>query len=308
MTHRILLADDSATIRKVVELTFSDEDFAIDSVGDGAQAFEHARAPRPDIIISDVIMPGLNGYELCQRFKTDPDLQSVPFLFLKGTFESFDEEKARSCGADGFIVKPFESQEMIAKVKELIGRAADRSPPPCRRRLPWRSGLAAVQESRRFRQRPSARIRLRQGPCCSNDRQQRRRRFRRSQTHPAPAPPALPSMPSRPAPPIPQWPTRPVPAMPPSAPPPLQPTPPIHQPPPPATSAADVPTVRPPPPPPPEAATGSRAGCPSTTSVSTSARRRTIVLVRSPPNRRFTREPHLRWSLRGRAMKTSGAR
>ena len=141
MTQRILLADDSVTIRKVVELTFSDEDFTIDSVGDGAQAFEHARAQRPDIIISDVVMPGLNGYELCQQVKTDPSLQSVPFLFLKGTFESFDEEKARSCGADGFIVKPFESQEMIAKVRDLIGSgplapapAAPVAPPRRRRR------------------------------------------------------------------------------------------------------------------------------------------------------------------------------
>jgi CheY-like chemotaxis protein len=123
MTQRILLADDSVTIRKVVELTFSDEDFAIDAVGDGEQALERARAARPDIIISDVAMPGLDGYELCRRVKADPALQAVPFLFLKGTFESFDEEKANSCGADGFIVKPFESQEMIARVKEMIARA-----------------------------------------------------------------------------------------------------------------------------------------------------------------------------------------
>jgi CheY-like chemotaxis protein len=128
MTHRILLADDSVTIRKVVELTFSDEDFTIDSVGDGTQALEHARTQRPDIVISDVIMPGLNGYELCQQVKADPNLQTVPFLFLKGTFESFDEEKARSCGADGFIVKPFESQELIAKVKDLIAWAGSVAP------------------------------------------------------------------------------------------------------------------------------------------------------------------------------------
>lgn len=136
MTQRILLADDSVTIRKVVELTFSDEDFTIDSVGDGAQALEHARAQRPDIIISDVLMPGMNGYELCRQVKADPSLRSVPFLFLKGSFESFDEEKAQACGSDGFIVKPFEAQEMIAQVRKLIERAvllppvAPAQPPP----------------------------------------------------------------------------------------------------------------------------------------------------------------------------------
>jgi CheY-like chemotaxis protein len=124
MAHTILLADDSVTIRKVVELTFSDEDFTIIAVGDGAKALERARAERPDIVISDVIMPGLNGYELCQRLKGDPALRGIPFLFLKGTFEGFDEERARACGADGFIVKPFEAQELVGKVKELIAASS----------------------------------------------------------------------------------------------------------------------------------------------------------------------------------------
>ena len=267
MTHRILLADDSVTIRKVVELTFSDEDFTIDSVGDGAQAFEHARAQRPDIIISDVIMPGLNGYELCRRFKTDPDLQSVPFLFLKGTFESFDEEKARSCGADGFIVKPFESQEMIAKVKELIEQALLPRP------VPAAPAPASSQPSgRRSRRRPgpfrppratpippladagghpcgAAATRCRPSRSCAAATAGAAARPARDPddaTAPTPAPPPIPAPPARPAPPIPPIPPRPVrPAIvaPPTAPQPPRPTPPIHQPPPP-----------PPPPPAPPAA------------------------------------------------------
>jgi CheY-like chemotaxis protein len=123
MTRRVLLADDSVTIRRVVELTFSDEDFRITAVGDGALALESARAERPDIVISDVFMPGLNGYELCERMKTDASLRSVPVLLLRGTFESFDEKRAAACGADGIIVKPFEAQELVRKVKELIAAA-----------------------------------------------------------------------------------------------------------------------------------------------------------------------------------------
>jgi CheY-like chemotaxis protein len=128
MTQRILLADDSVTIRKVVELTFSDEDFRITAVGDGAQALERARTERPDIVISDVSMPGLNGYELCERIKSDEALRGVPCLLLRGTFESFDEERAGACGAEGVIVKPFEAQEMIRKVKELIAASAQKTP------------------------------------------------------------------------------------------------------------------------------------------------------------------------------------
>lgn len=226
MTHRILLADDSATIRKVVELTFSDEDFAIDSVGDGAQAFEHARAQRPDVIISDVIMPGLNGYELCQRCKTDPDLRSVPFLFLKGTFESFDEDKAHSCGADGFIVKPFESQEMIAKVKDLIGRASAPAPAPVAAApAPIPAEVRPVAPKPVVLQRPATAP----PPIPTMT----------GRPAPAQAPPAIPAIPARQAPPIPQWPTRPVPVTVLSPPP-----PPVYQPPPPPP-----PIYQPPPPP-----------------------------------------------------------
>lgn len=259
MTHRILLADDSVTIRKVVELTFSDEDYTIDSVGDGAQAFEHARTLRPDIIISDVIMPGLNGYELCRQVKTDPALQSVPFLLLKGTFESFDEEEARSCGADGVITKPFESQELIAKVAQLIERAllaaaavpaapapafvaAERTPIETEARtIPARPEATPIPPS----PMPAAILAAPPRPAVAPPGLVPQQRQAPPPAPPAiptmqprqtPAPPPIPAPPARPAPPIPPIPPRPVrPAMvaPPTAPQPPRPTPPIHQPPPP---------------------------------------------------------------------------
>ncbi len=128
---KILLADDSITIQKVVELTFSDGKSQVTAVSDGTAALEKIRQDRPDIILSDVNMPGINGYELCQKVKSDPHLGTIPFLFLKGTFESFDEEKARQCGSDGYIVKPFESQDLIRKVQELLTAAppAPAAPP-----------------------------------------------------------------------------------------------------------------------------------------------------------------------------------
>jgi len=224
MTHRILLADDSVTIRRVVELTFSDEDVTIDSVGDGTQAIEHARAQRPDIIVSDVVMPGLNGYELCQQVKSDPNLQSVPFLFLKGTFESFDEEKARSCGADGFIVKPFESQELIAKVKSLIESAVPAPPAASVQPVPAVPARPASTPSS-----PEATLAPRPIPPP----------IPTMQTRPAPTPPAIPA---RPVLPIPQQPIRPVVVAPSSAPPAMQPPPSIHQSPPPPPAAAQAPS------------------------------------------------------------------
>ncbi len=118
---RILVADDSVTIQKVIALTFADEPFEVKSVGTGAEALELVKSWKPDIVLADVIMPQMNGYELCRAIKQLEETSSVPVLLLAGTFEAFDEEEARSVGANEFITKPFESGELIEKVKMLIG-------------------------------------------------------------------------------------------------------------------------------------------------------------------------------------------
>src|SRR3990172_9637923 len=127
MSYRLLLADDSITIQKVVELTLSEEDFEVSPYGDGESALEDAKRLDPDIILADVFMPKMDGYELCAKVRQDPALKGVPVMLLAGTFESFDEARARQVGADNHITKPFESAELIAKVKRLVefSRAAD---------------------------------------------------------------------------------------------------------------------------------------------------------------------------------------
>lgn len=123
MSKRLLLADDSITIQKVIGITFANEDFELEIVDNGDAALDSARARRPDIILADVYMPGKNGYELCRAVKEDPGLRTVPVLLLTGTFEPFDEDKARQAGADDWIAKPFESQALIDKVAGLLERA-----------------------------------------------------------------------------------------------------------------------------------------------------------------------------------------
>jgi len=118
---RILVADDSVTIQKVIALTFADEPFEVQSVGTGAEALELFKSWKPDIVLADVIMPQMNGYELCRAVKQQEETSMVPVLLLAGTFEAFDEEEAKSVGANDFITKPFESGELIEKVKSLTG-------------------------------------------------------------------------------------------------------------------------------------------------------------------------------------------
>lgn len=126
MPKKMLLADDSITIQRVVSITFANEDVAITTVDNGDDAITKAKAIKPDIILADVIMPKKNGYEVCQAVRNDPELKHIPVLLLAGTFEAFDENRAREVGASGHITKPFESQALIDKVNELLGGAAAR--------------------------------------------------------------------------------------------------------------------------------------------------------------------------------------
>lgn len=122
MAHKLLLADDSITIQKVVELTLSEEDFDVTAVGDGESALEAAKKLVPDVILADVFMPKMDGYELCGKLRQEPSLKGIPVILLAGTFENFDEALASKVGADDHITKPFESAELIAMVKRLIER------------------------------------------------------------------------------------------------------------------------------------------------------------------------------------------
>src|SRR5437867_4550537 len=120
MPKKILLADDSITIQKVVELTFSEGDYLVFTVGNGAQALKKIGEVRPDVALLDVIMPEANGYEVCEKVKRNPETSWIPVLLLTGTFEPFDRRRADAAGANGHLTKPFESQMLISKVEELI--------------------------------------------------------------------------------------------------------------------------------------------------------------------------------------------
>jgi CheY-like chemotaxis protein len=138
--RKLLLADDSATIQKVVDLTFSDEGLEVITVSDGQQAIEKLEEVSPDIVLADVFMPGLNGYEVCEYIKRNERFRHIPVMLLVGSFEPFDEAEARRVGADDYLTKPFQSiRTLIGKVGNLLsgGRAGSEdattrklAPPP----------------------------------------------------------------------------------------------------------------------------------------------------------------------------------
>lgn len=127
MTKTILLADDSVTIQKVIELTFMDQDWDVIAVSTGDEAVEKLEASQPDLVIADVHMPGANGYEVARRSKDR--YPGVPVLLLVGTFEPFDEGEMASSGADSHLKKPFDSQELLQLVERLMESAEKASAP-----------------------------------------------------------------------------------------------------------------------------------------------------------------------------------
>jgi CheY-like chemotaxis protein len=123
----LLLADDSVTIQRVIELTFADEDIDVVAVSDGDQAIARLDAIPPDIVLVDVGMPGKSGYEVAAYVKQSPRLSHIPVVLLTGAFEPVDEARAAGVGCDGVLAKPFEPQLVIGRVKELLN-ASSRGP------------------------------------------------------------------------------------------------------------------------------------------------------------------------------------
>jgi CheY-like chemotaxis protein len=130
MGKTLLLADDSVTIQKVVGITFASEDFDLVTVDNGDEALRRAIEIRPDLILADVGMPGLDGYELCGEIRKHPDLAHVPVLLLTGTFEIFDEQRAQAVGASAYISKPFEAKALVDQVHALLESSAANIRPP----------------------------------------------------------------------------------------------------------------------------------------------------------------------------------
>jgi CheY-like chemotaxis protein len=120
MNQTLLLADASATIQRIVELTFAAEDIAVVPFSNGEHAIASLDRNVPDIVLADVGMPGRSGYDISRYIKNSPPLAHIPVLLLTGAFEPVDQTKALEAGCDGILIKPFEPQFVINRVKELL--------------------------------------------------------------------------------------------------------------------------------------------------------------------------------------------
>jgi twitching motility two-component system response regulator PilH len=120
---RVLVVEDSPPQREMITALLKDSGLSVTSASDGVEALEQIQGSRPDIVVLDIVMPRMNGYELCRRLKSDPSTQEVPVVMCSTKGEEFDRYWGMRQGADAYIAKPFQPQELVGTVKQLLRKA-----------------------------------------------------------------------------------------------------------------------------------------------------------------------------------------
>ena len=137
----VYFIDDSATMREVIKIAFRRENIEVVACHDGETALAQMTQQRPDVVISDVIMPGKDGYEVCQSIKQNPATSTTPVVLMSGVVNKQVAEKAFQVKADELIRKPFQPGDLIGRVKQLLGKSVN---PPAPAPAPPPPPVAAV--------------------------------------------------------------------------------------------------------------------------------------------------------------------
>ncbi len=124
MTAKILVADDSITIQKIVAMAFENEDAIVEGIDNGRDALARLKTFKPDVVLADIDMPGLTGFELSREIKESSALNYIYVLLLTNDFEEFDENLYQASLADNHITKPFKSEDLVKKVMTFLGNGS----------------------------------------------------------------------------------------------------------------------------------------------------------------------------------------
>ena len=127
--RRILVVDDDPMVATTIQRVLRPEGYEVDVALGGVAALDRAREQRPDLVVLDLMMPGLDGLEVCRRLRADG---ALPILMLTARSGTADRVRGLDTGADDYLVKPFAYAELLARVRALLRRAAVDHPPVCR--------------------------------------------------------------------------------------------------------------------------------------------------------------------------------
>jgi two-component system, OmpR family, response regulator MtrA len=119
----ILVAEDDSDLRLLVSLKLESAGHQVVSVEDGSAAARHCRSMRPDLVILDLMMPGMSGLEVCRFIRADPELTATPVILLTARAQAADIEAGKAAGVDEYLTKPFSPRELAGRVDSLLGVA-----------------------------------------------------------------------------------------------------------------------------------------------------------------------------------------
>ncbi|MEH6772454.1 MAG: response regulator [Cereibacter changlensis] len=119
--HRVLVVEDEDNIAMALDYLMTREGYEHDRISNGAAALGHIRETRPDLVLLDVMLPEVSGYEICQGVRLDPSLAQVKILMMTARGSTIERKKGMALGADGFISKPFELKALREEVRRLLG-------------------------------------------------------------------------------------------------------------------------------------------------------------------------------------------
>ena len=122
MPAKVLLVEDDPVILRLLEVNFELEGFDVVLARDGQEGIEQARAARPDLVISDIMMPNVSGLELVTTLKADAATADIPIILLSAKAQSADLKAGMEAGADDYVTKPFEPLELVDRVQALLAR------------------------------------------------------------------------------------------------------------------------------------------------------------------------------------------
>lgn len=118
---KILIADDNENIREALTYLLEDEGYSLEIAKDGAETLKKVREFRPDVLLLDVMMPEVNGYDVCRKVKNDPDLRTTYVIMLTAKGQAAEQERGREAGADEYVVKPFSPMDIRSKIMNILG-------------------------------------------------------------------------------------------------------------------------------------------------------------------------------------------
>ncbi len=118
----VLLVEDSLSAREMITELLKNHGLVVKAVCDGVEALDLLKKYNPDLVVLDIVMPRMNGYEVCRRLKSDPKTKDLPVVICSSKGEEFDRYWGMKQGADAYIAKPFQAIELIGTIKQLLRR------------------------------------------------------------------------------------------------------------------------------------------------------------------------------------------